>query len=903
MRSIEISLCGDEWMLTAAADRSGHADRSDHADRSGHAGQSWPARVPGCAHLDLMRAGVIPNPDAPGGEAAQEWIGRSAFTWSRSIALSAAMLEHTHIELVFESIDTVAEVRLDGVVILRVANEFHPHRVDIGAVARGADPLRPMILEVMCAGPVSEVERLEKELGSRPVNGDWTPYPFMRKTACQFGWDWGPRTPSSGIVGLVFIHAWSGMRIDSVRPLVRSCTESEATIDLFVDAVCDGDASQYEARIAVESPDGRGFEAFSSFNKKSHWQDAHETSASQSHAANARAGRGQTAQAHCSIEVPRPMRWWPRGYGAQHLHRVSVELSQKSATLARWSGRVGLRSVALDTTPQVDGTRFAVRVNDQLIWCAGANWIPDGLFRSRPELVDVRQRLLQACDANFVMLRVWGGGGYESNGWYETCDELGIMVWQDFAFACATYPEDDPFPLRVEAEARYQVARLASHPSVVLWCGGNENILAWYSWGFRDRLRAGQSWGRRYWLEILPRICAELDPSRPYWPESPWSGSLELDPNDVARGDRHIWDASAKVEGIRSITPRFASEFGHQSPPALRSIACALQMNEDELAAMDAQSGCAAIADRQRATGGDAPQYGIFLSSRFDQAADFASWIAQAQSVQAKALRIAYSWFRANRPRCAGALVWQMNDAWTGHSWSLVDSHGRAKPSWHAVRDGCAPRMLVIHHRDGTLVIDAVNDTPTLWKSRLSLCKWGNHAATAPIVREDFREGFVVEPWGASTVLRIPKEFLPDQTCALFAEAATDLRGEPIASAWWTDAHEKDLREPSGSKFIPAASLEWVNQPISTSARPMRASILVCAASPLLDAIVIPMGDWIKVEPMLISLSPGESRRVEIAWRDERADAVGSSDRRVDLFAAGRRIATVRAVITPQEKG
>jgi beta-mannosidase len=192
----------------------------------------------------------------------------------------------------------------------------------------------------------------------------------------------------------------------------------------------------------------------------------------------------------------------------------------------------------------------------------------------------------------------------------------------------------------------------------------HEDILAWHSWGFRDRLRPGQTWGRRYWLEILPRICAELDPSRPYWPESPWSGSLELDPNDSNRGDRHIWDATAKVEGLRSITPRFASEFGHQSPPALRSLAKALDIDEDTLASMTAADGCTLITDLQRATGGDTPQYGEFLTSRFDPAKDFASWIVQAQIVQAKAMRIAYSWYRTNRPQCSGALVWQMNDAW-----------------------------------------------------------------------------------------------------------------------------------------------------------------------------------------------------------------------------------------------
>ncbi len=308
MRSIESTLCGDAWRLTA----------SD--------GRSWPAHVPGCAHLDLMRAGEIPDPDSCGGEAAQEWIGRTEFTWSREISLTAQMLAHTHIELVFESIDTVAEVRLDGKVILRTANEFHPHRVEIGSFARTGDPLRTMLLEVTCAGPVSEVERLQMQLGSRPVNGDWTPYPFLRKTACQFGWDWGPRVASSGIVGIVMLHAWTGLRLDSVRPLTRSCTKDEAILDVFVDAVCDGDPSRYEARIEIESPDGRAFDAVVTFKRST---------------------RDLSVIAHAVIIIPRPMRWWPRGYGAQHIHRLRVELTQQSARISSWSGRIGLRCVAV----------------------------------------------------------------------------------------------------------------------------------------------------------------------------------------------------------------------------------------------------------------------------------------------------------------------------------------------------------------------------------------------------------------------------------------------------------------------------------------------------------------------------------------------------------------------------
>ncbi|MDA0213761.1 MAG: hypothetical protein O2875_00175 [Planctomycetota bacterium] len=418
-------------------------------------------------------------------------------------------------------------------------------------------------------------------------------------------------------------------------------------------------------------------------------------------------------------------------------------------------------------------------------------------------------------------------------------------------------------------------------------------------------MRPGQTWGRRYWLEILPRICAELDPSRPYWAESPWSGSLELDPNDSTRGDRHIWDATAKVEGLRSITPRFASEFGHQSPPALTSLAHALHIDEETLASMTAADGCALICDRQRATGGDTPQYGEFLSKRFYPAQDFASWIVQAQMVQAKAMRIAYSWYRTNRPRCSGALVWQLNDAWTGHSWSLVDVQGRAKPAWHAVRESCAPRMLTIHQRDGEWIVDAVNDSPNAWKSCVCLLKCANaqRADSSANLREHFLEGFIVEPWQTITVLRIPQEFLPDHKSILFAEAPTEFRADPIATAWASGAHDRELQTPSGEIYVPKAMMKWMDHPPTVRGKLASATILLHAMSPIVDGIVVPRGNWVTVNPMLISLPPGESQSVEIVWRAESGQNSArnflAESFRVDLFAAGQLIAILNSSLTP----
>lgn len=364
-----------------------------------------------------------------------------------------------------------------------------------------------------------------------------------------------------------------------------------------------------------------------------------------------------------------------------------VELVEGESVLDRRERSIGLRSVELDRTPDAQGEAFTIRVNGRPIWCRGANWIPMGSFpRSEP-----RERIARwidaAIDAELNMLRVWGGGLYESEDFYELCDERGMLVWQDFMFACATYPEERPYPELVEAEARHQVSRLASHPSVVLWCGGNENVLAWWSWGWRERLAEGQSWGKRYWLELLPTIVAELDPTRPYWPDSPFSGSMEIHPNDPDRGDRHTWDA--KVEGYRTLVPRFCSEFGQQSPPSIGTL-------REALGGAFGAIGDPELARRQRAWGGDAFQTEPALRERFRDPRSLEEWIFALQVLQARAYAIAFEWMRSNAPRSMGALFWQWNDAWRGHSWSVLDVAGRPKPALFAVRRACAPIALAL---------------------------------------------------------------------------------------------------------------------------------------------------------------------------------------------------------------
>jgi beta-mannosidase len=450
-----------------------------------------------------------------------------------------------------------------------------------------------------------------------------------------------------------------------------------------------------------------------------------------------------------------------------------------------------------------------------------------------------------ACEANLNMLRVWGGGIYETEHFYERCDELGLMVWQDFMFACATYPEDEPYPELVVREARHQVARLASHPSVVLWCGGNEDVLAWQSWGFREQLAPGQSWGRKYWLELLPRVCAELDPTRPYWPDSPWSGSLDVHANDPERGDRHTWDL--RVEEYRTMVPRFTSEFGHQSPPNL----CTLQEALDSGALV---IGGHALAARQRAGGGDEAQYARPLADHFAPASSFEEWLYQAQVLQARAMGLAITWARANRGRSMGALFWQWNDVWSGPSWSALDVKLRAKPFWHALQRAAEPRMVSIEPlgkggvtragRAGDLVVAVVNDTADEWRPVVTVVRMdleGNPLASA-------KERVAVGPRSVDTSLYIERlvgaPADPRAECAMVE--AEGQRG------WWMFERDKDLLcKPARVEIgIDGAESSW--------------RVRVRARTLVRDLWIEPRDPWIRCAPNLLTLLPGEEAVIEV---------------------------------------
>ncbi|MEV4358413.1 glycoside hydrolase family 2 TIM barrel-domain containing protein [Nonomuraea sp. NPDC049625] len=794
-----------------------------------------PATVPGCVHTDLLAAGLIPDPYLDDNETHLAWIGRTE--WRYETEFSWDGTGHEHVDLVCQGLDTVAAVELNGVRVGESANMHRSYRFDVRhALRTGSNRLT-----VTFGSALEYAERLREELGHRP--GAYTqPYNFIRKMACNFGWDWGPTLITAGIWRPIGLHEWSGARIAEVRPLV-TVEDGTARVDVHVRVEKTGAA---EVSAAIKGVTARAVIP----------EDGDE--------------------AVLTLEVPDPELWWPRGYGEQPLYELEVTAGEDV-----WRREIGLREVRLRTE---DGA-FTLAVNGVEVFVRGVNWIPDDCFPTRVGRDRYAARLAQACETNVNLVRVWGGGLYESEDFYELCDRLGLMVWQDFPFACAAYPEEDPIGAEVEAEAREQVARLSAHPSLVLWCGNNENIEGYADWGWQEPLQ-GRSWGGGFYLETLPRVVAELDPTRPYWPGSPYSGSMDLPPNDPARGTMHIWDVwnERDYTVYRDYRPRMAAEFGFQGPAAYATIRRAIS---DEPLLPDSRG----LLHHQKAVDGNL-KLAAGLKPHFPVPGTFDDWHYLTQVNQARAIQLGVEHFRALWPHCAGSVVWQLNDCWPVTSWSAVDGDGRRKPLFHALRRAYADRLLTVQPRDGGMALVAVNDSARPWRASARAVRHGFDGSV--LAAQDL--ALDVPPRAVVTLpLAAPVAEPGDPASELITAAITgpdDPAGEPIAAVI-TELDDRagepitaGITAPGGGDpavaralwfFAPDRDLRLPEPRYDTAAEavPGGLRLTVTARTLLRDLAVFPdrLDPAAEADDQLVTLLPGERAEflIDTAGLDEQA--------------------------------
>ncbi|KNC18399.1 beta-mannosidase [Arthrobacter sp. RIT-PI-e] len=640
---------GGAWELTWAA---GPEDSPDYAT----SGTAINATVPGQVHTDLLAAGLLEDPDVGLREADQLWIGHSRWTYARRFDWDGTAAERT--ELVADGLDTFATVRLNGQEVAVTADQHIGYRWDVAQMlVRGKN-----LLEITFGSAWDAAHECEAEVGALPRPYD-EPYPFVRKSACNFGWDWGPHYITAGIWQPIRLESWSRTRIVSVRP----------------DTVIDGDAARVSVAVGLEHSGTTS--------------DADVTVTAVLTAPDGSVAARSSVPADATdvvlgLDVADPLLWWPTGLGDQPLYALTVTVDGSGDVLSEEERRIGLRTVVVEEEPDDAGSTWAFVVNGRRVRVRGYNWIPDDPFIAEVTEERLGQRLDQAVDGGANLLRVWGGGYFSTEEFMAGCDERGLMVWHDFLFACAAYDESEAMIDAVTVEAEQAVARLSAHPSLVMWCGGNECVWGMYDWGWPEILD-GRPYGAAFYTEVLPGVIARLDPSRPYVPNSPWSGSPDKHPNDRDTGPVHIWEVWNNVDYVhyRDVDPPFVSEMGWCAPPAWSTLRRVV--TEGDLVPENPQ-----VAHHMRA-GDGMEKLARGLAPYFGTPATAEDWHYLTQVVQARSQAAGAEWLRA-RERCAGVVIWQLNDCWPVLSWSAVDGDGIEKPVWYALRRAFADRMLTI---------------------------------------------------------------------------------------------------------------------------------------------------------------------------------------------------------------
>lgn len=619
-----------------------------------------PAVVPGSIHTDLMAAGLIDDPFLDDHERLLAWIGYCDWTYALEFEWQSSQSANT--DLVFEGIDTVAAIYLNGELLERVANQHRSYRFPVAERLK----LGTNRMEVRFESAIKYADRMSLELGYRPhVNHH--PYNAVRKMAANFGWDWGIDTSTAGLWKPVFLESYD-VRIQAVRPVVSMLGSSgvvEVNIDLSASSSSPLEIKLADQTVVISAPvEGRNV---------------------------------------ARIEVENPELWSPNGSGKPNLYSLEVKLGDGQEIVDRFSCQVGFRTVELKFPKSEDGQGFEFHINGSPLYIRGVNWIPNDAFVHRITKDSLRERLTQAKLANINLIRVWGGGLYESDDFYEVCNELGLMVWQDFLFACAAYSEEG-LGAEVEAEARENISRIMKHPALVLWNGNNENLWGHQEWLWQQRLQ-GKSWGAGFYFDLLPKLVAELDPGRAYTPGSPYSPDPSHLHNDPQFGSVHIWDLWNQKDypHYRDYRPRFVAEFGWQGPANWATITEAISDSPltPESPGM--------IIHQKAMSGNDKLTDG--LVNHFELPNTMEDWHWAMQLNQANAIRFGLEHMRSEYPRCMGSVIWQLNDCWPVTSWAAIDGAGREKPLYFSIAQSYEPLLLTIYPEAGSLTASIINNS------------------------------------------------------------------------------------------------------------------------------------------------------------------------------------------------
>lgn len=640
---------------------------------------AWlPATVPGTVHTDLLANKKIADPFVTGSNEKLVWIESSVWEYQTSFLCDNKMLQRQNVELVFEGLDTYARVYINGVLALAADNMFRSWTVDVKKyLAAGQNQIR---VEFMPAE--AEEKKKAAELSYKLPEGTRV---FTRKAQYQYGWDFASRFLTCGIWKNVELLAWDDARFESVQVSSQEIKDTLAILDFTFDINCKTNAD-YSMRVVPLDKELKGAVAI----------------------LNTPVAAGKDNYT-CGYRIKKPKLWWCNEMGAANLYHFKVELWKGNKLLDSKSLRTGIRSVKLVNQKDSAGESFYFTLNGKPVFMKGANFVPPDIFLPRVKKADLERIVQSAADAHMNMLRVWGGGAYADDEFYNLCDEKGILLWQDFMFACAMYPGDTAFVSNVKHEVVEQVKRLQSHPSLALWCGNNENDEGWKNWGWQKQMNYSKEDSAKIWSDyknlfekIIPQIVLDNDPQRAYWSSSPAIGWGRKE--SLLKGDAHYWGVWWGLEPFEIYAQkvgRFMSEYGFQ---ALPSVHCIKTYHPYPI-----KPTSAFISTRQKHPKG-AETIDAYLKRDFREPNNYEDFTFISQLVQARGLEIAIQAHRRKMPYCMGSLYWQLNDCWPGITWSSLDFTGNWKAAHYAAKRYFDPLLISFEEKNDSVSVYLISD-------------------------------------------------------------------------------------------------------------------------------------------------------------------------------------------------
>ncbi len=631
------------------------------------------ATVPGTVHTDLMAHELIPDPFYESNEALVQWIENEDWEYITTFELSEELLKNQHCELVLSEVDTYAKIYINGILVVTADNMFRTWRPEIIPFLKPGKNTLYIHFESAKKKAQKEALSLQYELPGKDRI-------FTRKAQYQYGWDWGPRLVTFGIGKSIDLKFWNVAKINALT--YTQAIVNDSVVELTFRWTLQAHATKTLCHLQISIPDS----ALGQSQKSLVLTDLDSVYTS-------------------TFRLKNPKKWWCNGLGSSYLYPFTFRLSQGKNNLDSKTISIGIRTIELVQTEDSIGRSFYFKLNGVPVFIKGANYIPPDNFMTRATKKTYQSIVKNAVDANMNMLRVWGGGVYADDKFYEECDKNGILVWQDFMFACALYPSNNEFNETVKHEVIDQINRLQHHPCIALWCGNNEIVEGWHNWGWqkefkytaRDTSEIFNNY-TRFFEHLLPNLIAQYDPSRlnNYWPSSPSIGWGRKE--SLLRGDLHYWGVWWGMEPFdvyKQKTGRFVSEYGFQGMPNLSTFKKIAQNTDLNLKSQTV------LSHQKHPTGYQT--INTYMQRDYKVPATLESYIYVSQILQAHAMKIAIEAHRRAKPICMGTLYWQLNDCWPVSSWSTVDFYSNWKASHYQVKRSYAQTILSFNETDTTV--------------------------------------------------------------------------------------------------------------------------------------------------------------------------------------------------------